>query len=67
MEINMQEWDKIQVKKTTEKVVIEQSLIDLYNKLKINIPSKSHQEILDELHGRLKKNDLCWPIQKPCK
>ena len=51
-EINIQEWDNIQPDPISDKTKIELALIDLYNRLAMQIPT-NHQTILDELAQRL--------------
>jgi len=51
-EINIQEWDNLQPDPISDKTKVELALIDLYNRLAIQIPT-NHQEILDELAARL--------------
>ena len=51
-EINIQEWDNIQPDPISDKTKIELALIDLYNRLAMQVPT-NHQEILDELAERL--------------
>ena len=51
-EINIQEWDGLQPDPISDKTKIELALIDLYNRLAMQVPT-NHQDILDELAQRL--------------
>lgn len=51
-EINIQEWDNLQPDPISDKTKIELALIDLYNRLAMQVPT-DHQMILDELAQRL--------------
>jgi hypothetical protein len=51
-EINIQEWDNLQPDPINDKTKVELALIDLYNRLAIQIPT-NHQAILDELAEKL--------------
>jgi hypothetical protein len=51
-EINIQEWDNLQPDPISNKTKVELALIDLYNRLAIQIPT-NHQAILDELAEKL--------------
>jgi hypothetical protein len=51
-EINIQEWDNLQPDPISDKTKVELALIDLYNRLAIQIPT-NHQAILDELAEKL--------------
>lgn len=51
-EINIQEWDNTQPDPISDKTKVELALIDLYNRLAIQIPT-NHQAILDELAEKL--------------
>ena len=51
-EINIQEWDNLQPDPISDKTKVELALIDLYNRLAMQIPA-NHQEILDELAEKL--------------
>ena len=51
-EINIQEWDGLQPDPISDKTKIELALIDLYNRLAMQIPA-NHQTILDELAEKL--------------
>lgn len=51
-EINIQEWDNLQPDPISDKTKIELALIDLYNRLAMQVPT-NHQEILDQLAQRL--------------
>jgi type VI protein secretion system component VasK len=51
-EINIQEWDNLQPDPISDKIKVELALIDLYNRLAIQIPT-NHQAILDELAEKL--------------
>lgn len=51
-EVNIQEWDNIQPDPISDKTKIELALIDLYNRLAIQVPT-NHQTILDELAEKL--------------
>ncbi len=51
-EINIQEWDNLLPDPISDKTKVELALIDLYNRLAIQIPT-NHQAILDELAEKL--------------
>lgn len=51
-EVNIQDWDNLQPDPISDKIKIELALIDLYNRLAMQVPT-NHQEILDELAQRL--------------
>lgn len=51
-EVNIQDWDNLQPDPISDKTKIELALIDLYNRLAMQVPT-NHQEILDELAQRL--------------
>jgi hypothetical protein len=51
-EINVQEWDNLQPDPISDKTKIELALIDLYNRLAMQVPT-DHQMILDELAQKL--------------
>lgn len=51
-EVNIQEWDNLQPDPISDKTKIELALIDLYNRLAMQIPT-NHQAILDELAEKL--------------
>lgn len=51
-EVNIQDWDNLQPDPISDKTKIELALIDLYNRLEMQVPN-DHQEILDELSQRL--------------
>ena len=51
-EINVQEWDNLQPDPISDKTKVELALIDLYNRLSMQVPT-NHQQILDELAQKL--------------
>ena len=62
-EINIQEWDNIQPDPISDKTKIELALIDLYNRLAMQIPA-NHQEILDELAERLLSQEASLTVKQ---
>ena len=62
-EINIQEWDNIQPDPISDKTKIELALIDLYNRLAMQIPT-NHQEILDELAQRLLSQEASLTVKQ---
>ena len=59
-EVNIQEWDGLQPDPITK---IELALIDLYNRLAMQIPT-NHQEILDELAERLLSQEASLTVKQ---
>ena len=62
-EINIQEWDNIQPDPISDKTKIELALIDLYNRLAMQVPT-NHQEILDELAQRLLSQEASLTVKQ---
>ena len=62
-EINIQEWDNLQPDPISDKTKVELALIDLYNRLAIQIPA-NHQEILDELAQRLLSQEASLTVKQ---
>ena len=62
-EINIQEWDNIQPDPISDKTKIELALIDLYNRLAMQIPA-NHQTILDELAQRLLSQEASLTVKQ---
>ena len=62
-EINIQEWDDLQPDPISDKTKVELALIDLYNRLAIQIPT-NHQEILDELAQRLLSQEASLTVKQ---
>ena len=62
-EINIQEWDGLQPDPISDKTKIELALIDLYNRLAMQIPA-NHQAILDELAERLLSQEASLTVKQ---
>ena len=62
-EINIQEWDGLQPDPISDKTKIELALIDLYNRLAMQVPT-NHQEILDELAQRLLSQEASLTVKQ---
>jgi hypothetical protein len=62
-EINIQEWDNVQPDPISDKTKIELALIDLYNRLAMQIPA-NHQTILDELAQRLLSQEASLTVKQ---
>ena len=62
-EINIQEWDGLQPDPISDKTKIELALIDLYNRLAMQIPA-NHQTILDELAQRLLSQEASLTVKQ---
>ena len=62
-EINIQEWDNIQPDPISDKTKIELALIDLYNRLSMQVPT-NHQEILNELSQRLLSQEASLTVKQ---
>ena len=62
-EINIQEWDNIQPDPISDKTKIELALIDLYNRLAMQVPT-NHQEILNELSQRLLSQEASLTVKQ---
>ena len=62
-EINIQEWDGLQPAPRSDKTKIELALIDLYNRLAMQIPT-NHQAILDELAERLLSQEASLTVKQ---
>ena len=62
-EINIQEWDNLQPDPISDKTKVELALIDLYNRLAIQIPA-NHQEILDELAEKLLPQEASLTVKQ---
>ena len=62
-EINIQEWDNLQPDPISDKTKIELALIDLYNRLAMQVPT-NHQEILNELSQRLLSQEASLTVKQ---
>ena len=63
-EINIQEWDNLQPDDPiSNKTKVELALIDLYNRLAMQIPA-NHQEILDELAEKLLSQEASLTVKQ---
>ena len=62
-EINIQEWDNLQPDPISDKTKIELAVIDLYNRLAMQVPT-NHQEILDELAQRLLSQEASLTVKQ---
>ena len=62
-QINIQEWDNLQPDPISNKTKIELALIDLYNRLAMQIPA-NHQTILDELAQRLLSQEASLTVKQ---
>jgi hypothetical protein len=62
-EINIQEWDNLQPDPISDKTKVELALIDLYNRLAMQVPT-NHQEILDELAQRLLSQEASLTVKQ---
>ena len=62
-EINIQEWDGLQPDPISDKTKIELALIDLYNRLAMQVPT-NHQAILDELSERLLSQEASLTVKQ---
>ncbi len=62
-EINIQEWDGLQYDPISDKTKVELALIDLYNRLAMQIPT-NHQEILDELAEKLLPQEASLTVKQ---
>jgi hypothetical protein len=62
-EINIQEWDNLQPDPISDKTKVELALIDLYNRLAIQIPT-NHQAILDELTEKLLSQEASLTVKQ---
>ena len=62
-EINIQEWDGLQYDPISDKTKVELSLIDLYNRLAMQVPA-NHQEILDELAEKLLPQEASLTVKQ---
>ena len=62
-EINIQEWDGLQPDPISDKTKIELALIDLYNRLAMQVPT-NHQEILNELAQRLLSQEASLTVKQ---
>jgi hypothetical protein len=62
-EINIQEWDNLQPDPISDKTKVELALIDLYNRLAMQIPA-NHQEILDELAEKLLPQEASLTVKQ---
>ena len=62
-EINIQEWDNLQPDPISDKTKVELALIDLYNRLAMQIPA-NHQEILDELAEKLLSQEASLTVKQ---
>ena len=62
-EINIQEWDNLQPDPISNKTKIELALIDLYNRLAMQVPA-NHQAILDELSERLLSQEASLTVKQ---
>ena len=62
-EINIQEWDGLQPDPISDKTKVELALIDLYNRLAMQIPA-NHQAILDELAEKLLPQEASLTVKQ---
>ena len=65
-EINIQEWDNLQPDRPddkSDKTKVELALIDLYNRLAMQVPA-NHQEILDELAEKLLSQEASLTVKQ---
>ena len=62
-EINIQEWDGLQYDPISDKTKVELALIDLYNRLAMQIPA-NHQTILDELAEKLLPQEASLTVKQ---
>ena len=62
-EINIQEWDNLQPDPISDKTKVELALIDLYNRLAMQVPA-NHQEILDELAEKLLSQEASLTVKQ---
>ena len=62
-EINIQEWDNLQPDPISDKTKVELTLIDLYNRLAMQIPT-NHQAILDELAEKLLPQEASLTVKQ---
>ena len=62
-EINIQEWDNLQPDPISDKTKVELSLIDLYNRLAMQVPA-NHHEILDELAEKLLSQEASLTVKQ---
>ncbi len=62
-EINIQEWDSLQPDPISDKTKVELALIDLYNRLAMQVPA-NHQEILDELAEKLLPQEASLTVKQ---
>ena len=62
-EINIQEWDNLQPDPISDKTKVELTLIDLYNRLAMQIPA-NHQAILDELAEKLLSQEASLTVKQ---
>ena len=62
-EINIQEWDSLQPDPISNKIKVELALIDLYNRLAMQIPA-NHQAILDELAEKLLPQEASLTVKQ---
>ena len=62
-EINIQEWDNLQPDPISDKIKVELALIDLYNRLAMQIPA-NHQTILDELAEKLLSQEASLTVKQ---
>jgi hypothetical protein len=62
-EINIQEWDNLQPDPISDKTKIELALIDLYNRLAMQVPT-NHQAILDELAQKLLSQEASLTVKQ---
>jgi len=62
-EINIQEWDGLQYDPISDKTKVELALIDLYNRLAMQVPA-NHQEILDELSKKLLSQEASLTVKQ---
>lgn len=62
-EINIQDWDGLQYDPISDKTKIELALIDLYNRLAMQIPA-NHQAILNELAEKLLPQEASLTVKQ---
>ncbi len=62
-EINIQEWDNLQPDPISDKTKVELALIDLYNRLAMQVPA-NHQAILNELAEKLLSQEASLTVKQ---
>jgi hypothetical protein len=62
-EVNIQDWDGLKYEPISDKTKVELALIDLYNRLAMQVPA-NHQAILDELAERLLSQEASLTVKQ---